>query len=61
MNTLAFGDPAAVIKRKVKHPCERCRNLWLNEEEAVGDQARALHKFRKIIQKTQNFARFGKR
>lgn len=29
MNTLTFGDPEGVVKRKVSHPCERCRNRWV--------------------------------
>jgi hypothetical protein len=59
MNRLCFGDAKEVMQRKMRYPCERCRNKWVEEEESVNDQVRAVHKFRKTVAKTNNFQKMG--
>lgn len=60
MNKLAFGDPAAILKKEIPF-CEKCRNKWVEEAESLGGQKQMMNKFRRIIQKSANFTRFGRR
>ncbi len=51
MNRLTFGDPDAVLRRKIKNSCERCINAWNKEAESDSNYKRQFNKFRKIIHK----------
>jgi len=49
MNKLAFGDYRAILKGKVKNPCERCINKWKEEESATSGYKKTYNEFRKLI------------
>lgn len=56
MNKLEFADFKYVIKKKMNNYCEKCRNKWLEEEDSLSGQKKAMNKFRKIVQGQTNFS-----
>lgn len=58
MNTLTFGDPKAVVYRKVEHVCQKCRSRWVREAESDKNQIQQQNKFRKLLHKVNNLNRF---
>ena len=51
MNRLTFGDPSAVLQRKVENPCEKCIAKWNSEASSNSDYKRTFNEFRKVIHK----------
>lgn len=49
MNTLTYGDPEMVAKRKVKHPCKQCIEFWVSEVNSISDYKKAQAKFREMV------------